>query len=322
MDEMEPIDRLSRDILKAGVTLTVNEARFLVDAYYILQRARITAGSQMRSLNKSGEPHTIIDWLGAQNKTLENQVKSTLDRWSDGNEVSVWAKSIVGIGPVISAGLKAHIDIEKAPTVGHIWRFAGLDPTLKWEAGEKRPYNAKLKSLCAYKLGESFVKVQNHEGDIYGRVFAKRRMQEEDKNEAGLHVEESAAILKRKNFKKDTEAYKAYIKGKFPPAHLHARARRYAVKLFLAHYHAIAYFSHFRMMPPVPYVFQHMEGHVDFIAPPNSEMIEGLPDALEAYKKLIAVAISAPRLESEPEFSSAPEELSEPTMVESATEDE
>src|SRR5581483_161544 len=25
-----------------------------------------------------------------------------------------------------------HIDIEKAPTAGHIWRFAGLDPTLRW----------------------------------------------------------------------------------------------------------------------------------------------------------------------------------------------
>ena len=37
-----------------------------------------------------------------------------------------------GIGPVIAAGLLANIDIKQAPTVGHIWRFAGLDPTNKW----------------------------------------------------------------------------------------------------------------------------------------------------------------------------------------------
>jgi hypothetical protein len=44
--------------------------------------------------------------------------------------------------------LLARIDIVKAPTAGHIWRYAGLDPTVRWNKGEKRPWNAGLKVLC------------------------------------------------------------------------------------------------------------------------------------------------------------------------------
>ena len=53
-----------------------------------------------------------------------------------------WARSIYGIWPVLAAGLLAHIDIEQAPTVGHIWSFAGLDPTKKWQPKTTRPWNA------------------------------------------------------------------------------------------------------------------------------------------------------------------------------------
>jgi transposase len=65
-------------------------------------------------------------------KTVEREIRKALDLYSDEHVPGVWAKSIIGIGPVIAAGLLAHIEIERAPTVGHIWAFAGLDPTRKW----------------------------------------------------------------------------------------------------------------------------------------------------------------------------------------------
>lgn len=61
---------------------------------------------------------------------------------------------------------------------------------------------------------------------------------------------------------KTTEAYAAYSAGRLPPGHLHARAKRWAVKLFLAHWHAVAYRSHFGVPAPKPYVLSQLEhGH-------------------------------------------------------------
>jgi hypothetical protein len=282
MIELEPLARLSRDLANAAKTLSIREARYLVDAYYMLQDNRIAAAHQLRTLSENEEPHSVIDWLAAQNESLESQIKRALDKWTDSNPVSAWAKSICGIGLVISAGLLAHIDITKCPTVGHIWRFAGLDPTLKWEKGKKRPFNASLKTLTTFKLGECFVKVQNNDKDVYGKVFAMRKKLEQERNEAGAFAEQ--AEVRAAKVGKNTDAFKSYSIGKLPPAHIHARARRYAVKLFLAHYHAVAYWEQHRALPPVPYVFAHLEGHVHYIAPPNVEMIDGMSQAQAEYE--------------------------------------
>jgi hypothetical protein len=283
--ELEPLKRLTKDLLGVMKTLSIDEVRFLVDAYYMLQRNRITAKNQVRTLEQNEEPHTVLEWLGVQNEMLENQLKRALDKWSSDNPVGVWAKSICGIGPVIASGLLAHIDITRAPTAGHIWSFAGLNPTKKWEKGQKRPYNAKLKTLVAFKLGESFVKVQNNDHDVYGHVFAERKRQEIEKNET-LAFKELAA-LRVGTVDKKTDAYKAYKEGKLPPAHIHARARRYAVKLFIAHYHAVAYYVHYKEMPPFPYVFEHLQGHVHFIAPPNCEVVDGMGSLLKDYEQAL-----------------------------------
>lgn len=245
-----PIARLSRDLVDAATILSPDEARFLVDAYYIMQEGRKRADNQSRSMED--EPHAVLAWLATQSGSLERQVARALDRYSNASPLGQWARDVVGIGPIISAGLLAHIDITKAPTVGHIWRFAGLDPTSEWKKGERRPWNASLKVLC-WKIGESFLKLYNHEDCFYGHIYAERKLQEVEKNERGEFKEQAARALERKKYRKETEAYKAYIQGKLPPAHLNARAKRYAVKLFLAHYHGEAYQLHYGTAPPKPY---------------------------------------------------------------------
>lgn len=320
--DYEPIKRLTRDLKQAAQTLQPNEARYLVDSYYTIQEYRKATANQVRALGESAEPHSVIAWLQDQTESLENQIKRALDAWTDANPVGQWAKSITGIGPVISAGLLANIDIEKAPTVGHIWRFAGLDPTQKWlgrvaakayctelrdagteldaavtavsqrvgmrsdsvirlattskkvaegeeakpqkltwdslaAASARCPYNAGLKVLC-WKIGESFVKVCNHEQDVYGKVYVSRKEEESRRNEAGELKHEAERALSQKKYSKSTEAYKAYSVGKLPPAHIHARAKRYAVKLFLSHYHDVAYRHRYGVAPPLPYPIAHL----------------------------------------------------------------
>ena len=270
LEIVEPVRRLSRDLREAARRLTPREARYLVDAYYTVQEYRKAAYNQVRALQEAGEPHSLVLWLAEQMETLEQQIRLVMDRWTDEHLPARWAKSIVGIGPVIAAGLLAHIDITKAPTAGAIWRFAGLDPTCEWREGERRPWNARLKTLC-WKIGESFVKFCNHPDDIYGKVYLRRKELEWQRNESGLYAEQARKILATKRIGTDTEAYRWYSQGKLPPAHIHARAKRYAVKLFLAHYHHVAYECHYGSPPPKPYVIEKL-GHVHFIAPPNWPM--------------------------------------------------
>src|SRR5215831_79796 len=248
----ESIERLTRDLLRAGATLTHEQARFLVDSYYIMQKSRIRGGNQVAALTKSGEPHDVLQWFATQGERLEARMASVLKRYADAHPVGVWLQSIDGIGPILAAGLLAHIDIEQAPTVGHIWSYAGLDPTKKWEKGQKRPWNSGLKTLC-WKIGESFVKVSGKPSAVYGHLYLKRKEYEIQRNEAGDLAEQAAACLAAKRIGKDTDAYKAYSIGKLPPAHIHARAKRYAVKQFLADLHHYWYVEHHGKEPPLPY---------------------------------------------------------------------
>jgi hypothetical protein len=268
--ELEPVTRLTRDLKSAAKTLSADEARFLVDYYYMMQEDRIRATHQVRALNESEEPHGVIAWLGGNVGVLEQQIKRALDAYTDASPIGKWSKSIVGIGPIISAGLQAHIDIAKAPTVGHIWRFAGLDPTVSWEPKTKRPWNASLKTLC-WKIGESFVKVSGNDADVYGKLYLQRKAYELTRNESGELAEQAASKLARFKIGKDTEARKHYDAGRLPPGHIHARAKRWAVKLFLAHWHHVAYETHYGEAPPKPYVLEHL-GHAHPIVVPNWPM--------------------------------------------------
>lgn len=260
---LEPVARLTRDIAAAAATLSDDEARFLVDAYYMMQDDRKRAHNQVRALGESEEPHRVIAWLAMQSETLENQIKRALDKYTSAHVMGSWMREVHGIGPVISAGLLAHIDIARAPTVGHIWRFAGLDPTMKWNKGERRPWNSRLKVIC-WKAGQSFMKFSGDEECFYGHIYRQRKEYELARNASGANAEIAVSILSAKKFGKETEAFGHLSGGKLPPAQIDARARRYAVKLFLSHLHGAWYQQHFGKPAPLPYPIAHL-GHVHII---------------------------------------------------------
>jgi hypothetical protein len=224
------------------------------------------------------EPHEVLEWLFTQEETLEKQIRGALDIYGLSDIAGVWARSNKGIGPVIAAGLLANIDIEKAPTVGHIWRFAGLDPTSIWLPKTKRPWNASLKRLC-FLIGESFVKVSNRPDDVYGKLYKGRKEWETERNSRQLYADQAKLALEQKRFSPETEAFKWYTKGMLPPARIHLRACRRATKLFLAHFHEVLYWTHYETLPPHPYVLDHVQGHHHRLEVPNADLIPGLEEA-------------------------------------------
>jgi len=268
-----PITKLTKDLRKVSVSLTLNEVRYLVDSYYQIQEWRKAAGNQSSALEKSNEPHQVITWLSMNSEALEGEIKKALATYSQSTKIGRWSESNIGIGPVISAGLMAHINIEKAPHAGNIWSFAGLNPTKEWKKGQKRPYNADLKTLC-WKIGQSFLKQSNRENCFYGHLLRKRWEWEKEQNAQLKYKEQAAAKLVKFNIGKNTDAYKAYSIGLLPPAHILQRACRWSVKLFLCHWHHVAYEIHYGKPPAIPWILDpKFGGHTDRIDVPNWPML-------------------------------------------------
>jgi hypothetical protein len=274
--DIEAVKRMSRDQIKQ-IRLappTRAEARYLADYYYARQKDRMTFAGQIRSAPED-EPHEALDYLKAQSEIMEAETKKVLEifAWNfeprPGFRTGEWLLDVYGIGPVIAAGLIAHIDIERARTAGSIHSFAGLvDPREQvWEKGQKRPWNARLKTLC-WHAGQSFMKFHKREQCYYGHLYRRRKDLEEAKNDEGLFADQAEWQLEHKKYGKTTDAYKAYSQGKLPPAHIDARARRIAVKRLLGDLQMRWYMDHYGAWPPKPYVFSHL-GHKDLELPPN-----------------------------------------------------
>lgn len=249
-----------------------NEARFLTSMYYTQQEERIR--NYARASKYDNSPTIIL--MARSAELLEDETKKALDRYSRSHPIGRWLRSIDGIGPVTAAGLLGFVDINICNTAGKLWAFAGLRPTSAPKKGEKLTYNPQLKKLC-FLIGESFVKVSGKETALYGRLYKEKKAYYQQKNENGDYQERCADILSRYNYGKETEAYKHYSKGRLPPGHIHAMARRWAVCIFLSHLQETYYRFEFNKEPPAPYAMAHL-GHADYIPPPplTEEHINGV----------------------------------------------
>ena len=263
---LNKLHTIEADMIAGARELNGQEARYLVDTFYQMQEFRKATANQARAMSASGEPHAIIDSVLVHTGALEEFVAGALTPYVRSTRPGRWMLAQSGVGPILAANMLAHLDVTKTATAGGFWRFAGLDPSLKWGKGQKRPYNARLKTAC-WKLSDSFVKLGSKDA-YYAKVYRERKAFEVSRNDAGEFAEQAKTALVEKNYGKETEARKAYEQGKLPPGRLDLRARRYAVKLFLAHLHHVMYEDHYGEPPPKPYAIEHL-GHAHYLAPPG-----------------------------------------------------
>jgi hypothetical protein len=259
--------RFNRDVRSLATEMDQNSTRKLVDAYYTIQENRMAFSAQARELQSQGSPSELVEFLSYNLQLMEKSLKFPLESFADSTVAGKWALSQYGIGPVLAAGLCAHIDITKAPTAGSVWRYAGLDPTQKWEKGQKRPFNAELKTLC-WKIGQSFMKFHKRDECFYGQLYRQDKDRRVSKNEAGDYADFAKEILDTKNFKAN-QTRATLETGILSDAQIDAQARRFAVKIFLSHYHAVAFQAHYGEPAPRPYIIAHGD-HVHEIAIPGN----------------------------------------------------
>jgi hypothetical protein len=259
-----------QNLVEAGEA-GLSAVRALVESYYDAQHYRLEAENRLRSLKQRAEkeqlaiPTEFPTWLTSRYHDTERALGKILDQYTLQEKTGMgdWARSQVGIGPIISAGLLALIDMNVATNPSKIWRFFGLDPTLVWNKGEKRPYNATGKVLC-WKIGDSFVKLHNNPKCVYGKLYEQRKALEIQRDANGFNAETAKATLAAKRIT-DEETRQIYESGHIPKGRIEQRARRWAVKIFLVHWWQEAYRRKFRKEPPGPYVIDKL-GHTSKIA--------------------------------------------------------
>lgn len=133
--------------------------------------------------------------------------------------------------------------------------WESLQKAIKW-----RPYSSELRYLC-FLASLSF---QNNIHQIdwaYTQLFRRRRDYEMKLNEAGAYADQAANCLKRHNWNPDGTPYWYYSRGFLPYMHIKRRARRWVVKVFLAHYHQVAYYERYSKLPPKPYILEVLDGN-------------------------------------------------------------
>jgi len=294
----EAFVKLGRDLRKGAARLSRANARWIIDQYYSIQDERIRSASQGRANASAEEPKELIGWIFDTMRRFEAAIQAALGEYAKQYKVGQWLMAQYGIGPVLSAACLAHLEIENRPTVGHFWRFAGLDPTSTWEKKTRRPWNAQLKSILVFKMGESFVKFHNRDQCYYGKLWKLHKDKLWGQNRAGEFAEQAAVDVDNKKYKATTQAIK-WVKGEYstagveawlaagkgekppeqasngdgvpmlPPAQIHARARRWTVKLFVSHLHEVMHWDWYGKAPPNPYIFDHptIGEHVHLLKP-------------------------------------------------------
>ena len=186
------------------------EIRYLIERYYQVQEHRIAMANQVRALKEAGEETNPLNDYYERFHTIEKDIAKYLAGSVKDHPMWNWMKKVKGIGPILASILLSTIDIRKADHVSSIWKYAGLAPGQKRQKGKKIDYNPFLKSAC-WKIGESFVKTKGEYRKIYdtSKTFYQQKFPETKK--------EGKRTL--------------YTKG-----HIHAMAKRRAVKLFLSHF--------------------------------------------------------------------------------------
>lgn len=283
------IPKLDRESVLEASKLSDAEARFLVSNYYQSQDMRKRSDMQIRHLgpsksvgidavDKPPNPPKLLKFTADTFASLENDMKKGLQTYAESSLVGRWCLAQHGIGPVIAAGMIAHLDIEEAPTAGHFWRFAGLDPSCKWEEGKKRPYNAELKQLT-FHFGECAKRFNTHPDCFYGHIYKARKEFLVERNDAGHNAERAKTF-----FTKSADWKKVLKTGKLPDGNIDRQACNYSAKMFLSHLHAVMYWDKYKKAPPKPFAIMHL-GHAHEVRVPFSEMFPGFNAAYYGEKK-------------------------------------
>lgn len=187
---------------------------------HTLRIAAIEAG---RSNLDADWEKAALDYININ--ALINEYKREMINHGKGiGEAWKWTVAIKGLGGgSLAAQLFALVDdIGRSPSISSLWRYAGQavfdGKAERHVKGKTSHFNTKLKTVC-WLISDQFIRQQTpFYSDIYYDYKAKQR-------------EKHPEVVEVKKKSKNGKTIFLYTDD-----HLHARARRVAVKMFLSHW--------------------------------------------------------------------------------------
>lgn len=267
--------------------------KLLVSTYYALQKERIQTVLRIKALERSGiaksRAEDLHEHMDKELLRIERWIAGKIEDRLEGNDIyNAWLKHVPGVGPILAAGLISVIDpISEVEKPSSLWKYAGQDvvdgKAPKRVRGQKVTWNPFFRTLC-WKLGDSFVKA----GGYYRKVYDKARAKEDSKAPFKVPIEHAQGYLLAENVgnikkgemigRENFSKFRKQAKGReevlvtLTDLHKFNRAKRKAVKLFIAHLWAI-WRDLDGLSVRVPYVVEKL-GH-ELIPAPTVEQLKG-----------------------------------------------
>ena len=273
------------------MTERMEELKLLVSTYYALQKERIQTSNRIKALERTGVARLraadLHEHLDEKLKEIEKWIADKVEDRLEGVDIyNAWLRHVPGVGPMLSGGLISVIDpISEVEKPSSLWKYAGMHvvdgKAPKRKKGQKVTWNPFFRTLC-WKLGDSFVKA----GGYYRKVYDRARKKEDSRVPFKVPVEDAQGYLLAENVgsiekgtmigRENFSGFRKQAKGKddvlvtLTDLHKFNRAKRKAVKLFIAHLWAV--WRDLEGLPVrVPYVVEKL-GHEMIPAPTVGQM--------------------------------------------------
>lgn len=236
-----PMEEWNPTVTVDGETIPLHELRALIRGttkfLYDVQEVRVGAGQRFMQATQGididlnpDQIEFMSDWEDELEQLEKASVKQ-LETFCSAHPMYDWMVAQTGISTKTAAVLLSEIQIEKAPHVSSLWRYAGYG-VVDGEAeqpskGEKLHYNKWLKTKL-YSMGENFIRAKSGWATFYYDYKERKESQ---------MVDECMACDGSGTFKGE-DCY--HCEGTGGPApwgasdeHRHMAAMRYMVKEFL-----------------------------------------------------------------------------------------
>ena len=192
---------------------------------------------------------------------LQKSIKASLEIYARTFTVGRWALEVTNLDSAIITKFLDDIIVDESRTPEELWSYAGL--ILNEPDTKKQVYNVSLKHMCV-EIGRIFVKDTSYKNNFYTELYLRDYLRRTNLNKEGAYAtlaKQSLSSYVVDPKKEQSIANKAiYEKGLLPENRISVQSQRYAVKIFLAHWHAVAYrdlfhkdyVSHHKNIVPVP----------------------------------------------------------------------
>lgn len=206
---------------------TMGSLNALVDAQLSIEKLRVQCQVRQSHLALQGREDKETANLFERVHGLEDYVDVRIAGIITSHPDFPWFSRVKGVGKENIGKIVGLVDINRAPTISSLWKFAGYSvesgKAPKRAKGEKLTYNSQLRSMC-WRLGTSLMKAG---GKFYGYYSSEKQAYIDRYESAGIKIVPATSLPKVKGKRTETENI-------ISQGHVHNQALRKMIKLFLA----------------------------------------------------------------------------------------